>query len=90
MVLLKNKADMLFGRYNIKYQVTGIGSLACLFFANSKVTDYETAKMSDTKEYVRYFRFMLEHGVYIAPAQFEAMFFSYAHTHQDVEDSSYH
>ena len=83
----RNKVDMLFGRYNIKYQVTGIGSLACFFFANSKVTDYETAKMSDTKEYARYFRFMLEHGVYIAPAQFEAMFFSYAHTHQDVEDT---
>jgi glutamate-1-semialdehyde 2,1-aminomutase len=83
----RNKVDMLFGRYIIKYQVTGIGSLACFFFANSKVTDYETAKMSDTKEYARYFRFMLEHGVYIAPAQFEAMFFSYAHTHQDVEDT---
>ncbi|HBC98449.1 MAG TPA: glutamate-1-semialdehyde-2,1-aminomutase [Lachnoclostridium sp.] len=83
----RNKVDELFGRYNLKYQVTGIGSLACLFFANSKVTDYETAKMADTKEYARYFRFMLEHGVYIAPAQFEAMFFSYAHTHQDVEDT---
>ncbi|EXG84556.1 glutamate-1-semialdehyde 2,1-aminomutase [Clostridium sp. ASBs410] len=83
----RNKVDKLLGRYNIKYQVTGIGSLACFFFANSKVTDYETAKMADTKEYARYFRFMLEHGVYIAPAQFEAMFFSYAHTHQDVEDT---
>lgn len=83
----RNKVDELFGRYNLKYQVTGIGSLACLFFANSKVTDYETAKKADTKEYARYFRFMLEHGVYIAPAQFEAMFFSYAHTHQDVEDT---
>jgi glutamate-1-semialdehyde 2,1-aminomutase len=83
----RNKVDKLLGRYNIKYQVTGIGSLACFFFANSKVTDYETAKMSDTKEYARYFRFMLEHGVYIAPAQFEAMFFSYAHTRQDVEDT---
>ncbi len=83
----RNKVDELFGRYNLKYQVTGIGSLACLFFANSKVTDYETAKTADTKEYARYFRFMLEHGVYIAPAQFEAMFFSYAHTQQDVEDT---
>lgn len=83
----RNKVDELFGRYNLKYQVTGIGSLACLFFAKSKVTDYETAKTADTKEYARYFRFMLEHGVYIAPAQFEAMFFSYAHTQQDVEDT---
>lgn len=83
----RNEVDRLLGRYNIKCQVTGIGSLACFFFANSKVTDYETAKMADTKEYARYFRFMLEHGVYIAPAQFEAMFFSYAHTRQDVEDT---
>ncbi len=83
----RNKVDELFDRYNLKYQVTGIGSLACIFFSNSEVTDYETAKTADTKEYARYFRFMLEHGVYIAPAQFEAMFFSYAHTHQDVEDT---
>ncbi|PJJ30087.1 glutamate-1-semialdehyde 2,1-aminomutase [Lacrimispora celerecrescens] len=83
----RNTVNTLFGRYHMKYQVTGIGSLACFFFANSKVTDYETAKMADTKEYARYFRFMLEHGVYIAPAQFEAMFFSYAHTHQDIENT---
>lgn len=83
----RNTVNTLFGRYHMKYQVTGIGSLACFFFAKSKVTDYETAKMADTKEYARYFRFMLEHGVYIAPAQFEAMFFSYAHTHQDIENT---
>ncbi len=83
----RNKVNELFDKYNKKYQVSGVGSLACIFFADSNVTDYETAKMADTKEFARYFRFMLDHGIYIAPAQFEAMFFSYAHTHQDIEDT---
>lgn len=83
----RNMVNELFDKYNIKCQVTGIGSLACIFFTGSKVTDYETAKLADTKEYARYFRFMLEHGIYIAPAQFEAMFFSNAHTHKDIEDT---
>jgi len=83
----RNKVNELFDKYNKKYQVSGVGSLACIFFADSNVTDYETAKMADTKEFARYFRFMLDHGIYIAPAQFEAMFFSYAQTHQDIEDT---
>jgi glutamate-1-semialdehyde 2,1-aminomutase len=48
------------------------------------VTDYASAKRSDTKRYARYFHGMLERGVFLAPSQFEAAFVSLAHTDADM------
>ena len=56
-----------------------------IFFTEEKVTDYLTAVSSDTAKYAKYFGFMLENGIYIAPSQFEAMFISDAHTDGDIE-----
>lgn len=60
--------------------VNRIGSLMSVFFTNQPVTDYESAVSSDTRAYAAYFAELLEHGIYTAPAQFEAMFVSTAHT----------
>lgn len=65
--------------------VNQIGSLMSVFFSGEPVTDYESAVRSDTKHYADYFNYMLEHGIYLAPSQFEAMFISYAHTKEDIE-----
>lgn len=62
-----------------------IGSLGSLFFTKDAVFDYESAKRSDTKAYAKYFSHMLESGIYLAPAQFEAMFVSAAHTQEQIE-----
>ncbi len=67
------------------YQVSGVGSLSCLFFAKERVCDYESAKRSDTESFARYFTAMLENGIYLAPSQFEAIFMSDAHTEEDIE-----
>ena len=61
------------------------GSLGNIFFTDSPVVNYETAKRSDTGKYADYFRYMMESGVYLAPAQFEAMFLSAAHTAGELE-----
>lgn len=66
-------------------QVNHIGSLGCLFFTKHPVTDYESAKTSDTAKYADYFKYMLEHGVNLAPAQFEAMFLSAAHKKEELD-----
>ncbi len=66
-------------------QVNQTGSLLSAFFADCPVTDYESAVRSDTVRYAAYFGHMLEHGVYVAPSQFEAMFVSAAHSQEDVE-----
>jgi len=64
---------------------TRVGSMLCMFFTSEKVTDYHTAVTSDTKRYAKYFRAMLEQGVYLAPSQYEAMFLSIAHSNEDLE-----
>lgn len=60
------------------------GSLLTAFFTEAPVTDYESAKASDTGRYADYFGYLLDRGIYTAPSQFEAMFVSAAHTDEDV------
>lgn len=65
--------------------VNRVGSLLSVFFTREKVWNYETALTSDTKAYGKYFNYMLDHGIYLAPSQFEAMFVSNAITSEDIE-----
>ena len=60
------------------YTINSIGSMSSLFFTENEVSDFESAKTSDTDLFGRYFNSMLEHGVYIAPSQFETLFLSSA------------
>ena len=62
-----------------------VGSMFTFFFTDQPVTDYESAKRSDTARFGRFFRLMLERGVYLAPSQFEAAFLSAAHSEQDID-----
>ncbi|MBU1737489.1 MAG: glutamate-1-semialdehyde 2,1-aminomutase [Proteobacteria bacterium] len=61
------------------------GSVLTLFFTAGPVTDFDTAMKSDTDRYGLYYREMLAAGIYLAPAQFEGMFISAAHSKQDLE-----
>lgn len=68
-------------------QVNDVASLGCVFFTKEKVRDYASAKTSDTKAFARYFQYMLNHGIHLAPSQFEAMFLSDAHTEEDIQET---
>jgi glutamate-1-semialdehyde 2,1-aminomutase len=61
------------------------GTMFCTYFTDREVYDYETAKASDTERFARFFRGMLERGIYLAPSQFEAGFLSIAHSEKDIE-----
>jgi glutamate-1-semialdehyde 2,1-aminomutase len=74
-------------RYQLKARVTRTGSLACLFFGIDCADDYKSVKKADTELYAKYFHGMLDKGVYLAPSQFEAMFVSYAHTENDIDET---
>lgn len=65
--------------------VNQIGSLLSIFFTSKHVTDYESAISSDAAQYAKYFGYLLDRGIYVAPSQFEAMFLSDAHTDKDIE-----
>ena len=88
---LNRKGDVFFE--NIKkavreagkpWQVNYIGSLGCIFFTDSPVENYAQAKSADTKAFAEYFSWMLGHGIYVAPSQFEAMFLSSAMTEEEL------
>ena len=75
---------LLLSDMGLMYQVNSIGSIGSLFFTGQPVTDDASAKTSDTEKYARWFHRMLERGIYLAPAQFEAMFVSSAHTEEEI------
>jgi len=62
-----------------------ISGMFGLFFAAGPVHNYEDAKKSDLTKFSRFHRGMLEHGIYLAPSQFEAGFTSLAHTEEDID-----
>jgi glutamate-1-semialdehyde 2,1-aminomutase len=65
--------------------VNRVGSMLTGFFTEGPVTDFGSAKRSDTARYGQYFHAMLERGVFLAASQFEAAFVSTAHSESDVE-----
>jgi glutamate-1-semialdehyde 2,1-aminomutase len=65
--------------------VNRVASMFTFFFTGAPVTDWESAKRSDTSRFAKFFHFMLERGVYLAPSQFEAGFVSAAHSEEDIQ-----
>ena len=63
---------------------TRVGSMLTTFFTEGPVTDYASAKRSDTARFARFHAAMLARGVYLAPSQFEATFISTAHSGEDI------
>lgn len=66
---------------------TRVGTMFTTFFTSQPVQDWPSAKTSDTQRFGKFFRLMLENGVYLAPSQFEAGFISSAHTPEIIEQT---
>ena len=64
-----------------------MGSMWTLFFGPTAVRDANSAREADTGRFARWFRGMLEQGIYLPPSQFEAAFVSLAHTESDIEET---
>ena len=71
-------------RAGVSITCNRVGSMMTLFFTDRPVTDYASARSCDTALYARFFREMLNRGVYFAPSQFEAAFVSAAHSDADI------
>lgn len=91
---LNEKAARLFGgigrllkEYEVPAVLNTVGSLGCVFFTPDAVTDYASAKRSDTKAFADYANHMYAHGIYVAPSQFEAMFVSMAHGDAEIQET---
>jgi glutamate-1-semialdehyde 2,1-aminomutase len=68
----------------VPHRVQRIGSMLTLFFTDTPVIDYDTAKTSDTAKFAKFFWAMMDRGVYLPCSQFEAAFVSAAHTEADI------
>ena len=69
---------------SVPVAINQVGSLLSPFFTPTEVSTFVDAKGSDVGMYARYFSEMLQRGIYLAPAQFEAMFLSDAHSGEDL------
>ena len=72
-------------RYADRLSYNRIGSLSTIFFRPGGVSSNAEAKEADTATYARYFRGMIERGIYLPPSQFECIFLSMAHTQEDFD-----
>ncbi len=85
--MLKQGFEDTIKRLDLPMWVNREGSLLSVFFTPTPVVDFATAKTSKVEQYAIFFHKMLNKGINLAPAQFEAMFVSYAHTSKDIEET---
>ncbi len=61
-----------------------VGLMFTWFFNPGPVTDWDSASRSKTEAFGKFFRSMLDSGVYLPPSQYEAAFLGATHTEEDV------
>lgn len=83
-VMLFGGIEELINKYELPYTVNAISSLGSVFFTDKEVGNYLQAKTADTDAFAKYFAYMLDNGIHLAPSQFEAMFLSAAHTEEII------
>jgi glutamate-1-semialdehyde 2,1-aminomutase len=77
----------LFRELEIPVHISRVGSMGTVFFHDHEVTSYTDAASSDLDRFSRWFRGMLERGIYLPPSQFEAFFLSTALTDELIEET---
>lgn len=85
---LEQKADILIDtlkKYLPCTKINRVSSLFSVFFTQNEIKNYEDVLTCDTIKYSKYFHYLLDNGIYIAPSQFEIMFLSAAHSQEDIE-----
>lgn len=74
----------LFEEHGRTCTINRMGSMFCIFFTDRQVDSYDNVMTCDTGAYAAFFRAMLQHRVYLPPAQFEVAFVSCAHERTDL------
>lgn len=82
---LQEGLQEIFRKTKVPAQVNRTGSILTVFFSKTPVTGYDQARACDLERFAKWYRGLLEHGIYAAPSQFEAMFLSAAHQEEDID-----
>ena len=80
---MSSELSSVIERY-VQCSVNHIGTMFQIFFNRREVRNYSDAIGSDQKQFLRYFRFALDSGIYMPPSTFETNFVSFAHTEEDM------
>lgn len=91
---MNKKADLLEAgyreaseMYDIPLHINRVGSMVGVFFTDQEVINFEAAQSSDLEMFAKYYRGMIEEGIFLPPSQFEGLFLSTAHTAADIEQT---
>jgi len=69
-----------------KAHIARVGSMMTLFFSDkNQINNYNDALELNTKQYAKYFKSMLNMGVYLPPSQYECLFLSTAINDDDID-----
>lgn len=71
--------------FQIPLQINRVGSMFGVFFTDVPVVDYDSAQTTDLDRFAKYYRGMIEQGVFLPPSQFEGLFLSTAHTDEHID-----
>ena len=82
---LQEGLQEIFRKAKVPAQVNRAGSILTVFFSKTPVTGYDQARACDLERFAKWYRGLLEHGIYATPSQFEAMFLSTAHQEEDID-----
>ena len=69
----------------VPVRLNRVGSMLTVFFTETEVIDFATARSGDPDRFRRWFHAMLDRGIYLAPSPFEALFVSGAHSDNDID-----
>lgn len=69
-------------------QIGEVASMFQVFFSESDIYDYESAKEADKARFMTYHRRLLDAGVFVPPSQFETCFISSEHSEEDIKKTA--
>lgn len=82
---LEEGLKITFAKYNVPIVINRAGSMIGFFLNEGPVTNFKQANQSDLKLFSMMYRELAQEGVFLPPSQFEGMFLSTSHTHEDVQ-----
>lgn len=86
--LLTNDLKTIFKSHGLNYAINTLGSMFSIFFTDEDVVDYKSVMTCNTSQYARFYKELLQEGVYFPPSQFEVCFVSGAHEIDDIEKTT--
>ncbi len=86
-VMLEAGIRKAIGKAGLPAVTNRVGSMLGLFFTEKRVSSFAEAQRSDLAMFSKYFKRMLERGIYLAPSQYEALFVSSAHSEGDIQET---